>query len=55
MNKDDRPITREMIDEIICAELPMEEEDPTGELTDIVITCMTHGPCGAENPTTWTT
>jgi hypothetical protein len=50
MDKDDKPLTREIVDEVVCAELPTEEEDPTGELTEIVTTCMVHGPCGSEFP-----
>ena len=37
------------IDEVICAELPTVESDPTGELTRIVTSVMLHGPCGEIN------
>jgi hypothetical protein len=44
-------LTPELIDEIVCAELPDASWDPTGELTDIVTSQMSHGPCGlANNP-----
>lgn len=38
------------IDEVICAELPTPETDPSGEITRIVTTVMLHGPCGDINP-----
>jgi hypothetical protein len=41
----------EMVNEVICAELPDPSWDPTGELTDLVLSCMVHGPCGQDNPT----
>jgi hypothetical protein len=43
-------LTPERIDEVICAELPDPAWDPTGELTDVVIAQMTHGPCGQDYP-----
>ncbi len=39
-----------IVDEIVCAELPDLAWDPTGELTEIVLAQMTHGPCGQDNP-----
>ena len=36
----------ELIDEVICAELPDPIWDITGELTEVVVSTMTHGPCG---------
>jgi hypothetical protein len=36
----------EVIDEMVCAELPDRSWDPNGELTDIVKSAMIHGPCG---------
>ncbi len=35
-----------LIDEVVCAELPHPSWDVTGELTDVVVSTMTHGPCG---------
>jgi PIF1-like helicase/Helitron helicase-like domain at N-terminus/Helicase len=46
----DRPLTPEAVDEIVCAELPQPEDDPDGELFDIVTSCMVHGPCGTMYP-----
>ena len=42
--------TSSRIDNIICAELPDPAWDPTGELTDLIKSTMSHGPCGQENP-----
>lgn len=44
-----RFLTPERIDEVVCARLPDPEWDPTGELTEIVLSNMTHGPCGLDN------
>jgi hypothetical protein len=38
----------DVIDNIVCAELPDPDEDP--ELTSIVRSVMVHGPCGDHNP-----
>jgi hypothetical protein len=38
------------IDEIICAEFPDPAWDPTGDLTQVVSSSMTHGPCGPDFP-----
>ncbi|KAJ7559304.1 hypothetical protein O6H91_04G078700 [Diphasiastrum complanatum] len=43
-----KPITVGDYDRIVCAEVPMKEEDP--ELYEIVRTCMMHGPCGTAFP-----
>ena len=43
-------LTPELINEVVCAELLDPSWDPTGELTDIVISQMTHGLCGLKNP-----
>lgn len=40
----------ERINEIVMAEFPDIGMDPTGELTEIVRTIMTHGPCGIAAP-----
>ena len=42
-------LTPELIDEVVCAELPDPSWDLTGELTDVVIRNMTHGPCGLDD------
>jgi hypothetical protein len=39
----------DVIDEMVCAELPDPSWDPDGELTDIVRSAMIHGPCGEFN------
>ena len=39
-----------LIDEVVCAELPNPSWDVTGELTDVVISTMTHSPCGENYP-----
>ncbi|KAK9280663.1 hypothetical protein L1049_014360 [Liquidambar formosana] len=44
----DKPVTVEDIDDVICAEIPDQREDPLAYET--VIKCMIHGPCGVENP-----
>jgi len=46
----DRFLTPERIDEIVCAELPLQEQDPNGELRHIIGTSMVHGPCGTGYP-----
>ena len=38
------------IDHMIWAELPTSEQDPDGELSNIIQTTMIHGPCGDLNP-----
>ena len=40
----------EHINNFVKAELPSAQEDPTGVITAIVQTCMTHTPCGPQNP-----
>ncbi len=42
-------LTPELIDEVVCAELPDREWDLTGELTAVVTSQMSHGPCGLED------
>ncbi|KAH0614326.1 uncharacterized protein H6S33_006212 [Morchella sextelata] len=49
LHPDDRFLTAERIDEIVCAELPDPATDPTGELNAIIRSCMVHGPCGEAN------
>jgi hypothetical protein len=39
----------EVIDEMVCAELPERSWDTDGELTAIVRSAMIHGPCGEFN------
>jgi hypothetical protein len=43
--------TPELVDEVICAELPDPSWDPTGELRSLVLSHMVHGPCGDDYPT----
>ncbi|KAK1398557.1 hypothetical protein POM88_008420 [Heracleum sosnowskyi] len=45
---DDKLVTPEQIDEVICAELPDELGEPVGYKA--VSQFMMHGPCGAANP-----
>ena len=56
---EDRPKTREQIDQVVTAELPPNPSEPgipaeekarRQPLWDIVLTNMIHGPCGAQNP-----
>ena len=42
--------TPALIDQVVCAELPNPSQDPTGKLTAVVISQMSHGPCSADNP-----
>ena len=51
LHSDDRFLTSEKIDEIICAELPDPAIDPNGELSAVITSCMVHGPCGSLAPT----
>jgi hypothetical protein len=44
LRDEDKPRTREIIDQFISAEIPNKDEDP--ELNEIVIRRMIHGPCG---------
>ena len=44
----DKPLTLEQIDDIICAEIPDNDADPLAY--DTVIRCMLHGPCGDAYP-----
>ena len=50
LHPEDRFLTPERIDEIICAELPTPLQDPTGDLRTIIGTSIVHGPCGREYP-----
>jgi hypothetical protein len=38
----------QVIDDVVCAELPPRHLDPTGELAEIITTTMSHGPCGPD-------
>lgn len=49
LHPDDQIFDAAKIDEIVSAELPTEEDDPTGELFGIVSSVMLHGPCGNQN------
>jgi helitron helicase-like protein len=42
----DQFLEPEVIDDMVCAELPDVSWDPDVELTDIVKSAMIHGPCG---------
>jgi hypothetical protein len=42
-------LTAERVDQLISAELSDHSWDPTGELTEMVIGQMTHGPCGEDS------
>jgi hypothetical protein len=44
----DRLLDPAVIDRVIRAEFPLPEDDPDGILTEVVQTCMIHGPCGAD-------
>ena len=50
LHPDDRFLTPERIDEIVCAELPDPMLDIDGELSTIITSCMVHGPCGPLAP-----
>ena len=45
---DDKPVTPEVIDKVISAEIPDKTVNP--ELYELVTSKMIHGPCGADNP-----
>jgi len=45
----DKPRTVEQVDSAVSADVPDRERDP--ELYDLVNSLMTHGPCGALDPT----
>ena len=51
LHSDDRFLTPEKIDEIICAELPDPALVQNGELSAVITSCMVHGPCGSLAPT----
>jgi hypothetical protein len=42
-------LTPDLVDEVICTELPDPLWDPIGELMAIVTGQMSHGPCGLNN------
>jgi hypothetical protein len=48
LNSEDKPRTVEVIDSIVCAEIPDPDEQP--HLYNIVTRCMIHGPCGSVKP-----
>lgn len=50
LSRDNNFLERAQVDEIVCAQLPNEELDPNGSLTELVKAHMIHGPCGVINP-----
>jgi hypothetical protein len=46
LRSEDKLSTPEMIDRVVCAEIPDQNKNPG--LYDIVIRCMMHGPCGVD-------
>ncbi|KAG3242502.1 hypothetical protein PI124_g12647 [Phytophthora idaei] len=46
--EEDKPRTRQIIDNMMSAELPDKEKNP--QLYETVTTCMIYGPCGAAYP-----
>jgi hypothetical protein len=40
----------DVIDEMVCAELPDPSWDQDGELAGVIRLAMIHGPCGEHNP-----
>ncbi|KAG2784358.1 hypothetical protein PC129_g21054 [Phytophthora cactorum] len=47
---EDKPRTKEIIDKLVSAEIPVEASNPA--LYKTVTTCMMHGPCGSLKPDT---
>ncbi|EEY61181.1 helitron helicase-like protein [Phytophthora infestans T30-4] len=45
---EDKPRTREIVDKMVCAEIPDKDTNP--QLYETVMSCMLHGPCGPANP-----
>ena len=50
LKTDEQFLTPENIDRIISAELPLPNSGKAQELSDIIQSCMVHGPCGSEFP-----
>lgn len=50
LSQDSDYTNRDLINRTVWAELPDEELDPTGSLTELVKTYMLHGPCGNIDP-----
>ena len=50
LHPEDRFMTADRIDQIVSAEFPDPQMDPTGQLTDLIRRTMVHGPCGDWTP-----
>ena len=58
LSKDERNMSPDFVDSVVCAELPPDPEDTNDpeeriqrqRLQDIIFSNMIHGPCGAANP-----
>ena len=50
LHSEDRFLNADKIDQIVMAELPDAEMDPSGQLTELVKSMMVHGPCGEQAP-----
>jgi len=50
LHSEDRLLTAEAIDKIVCAELPAPATDPNTELIELIKSSMIHGPCGWIKP-----
>ena len=46
LHSEDRFLTAEAIDKIVCAELSNSTTDPNNELLELIKSSMIHGPCG---------
>ena len=50
LHSDDRLHDAARIDDVVSAEFPAPEDDESGEILEVVRSCMTHGPCGVHAP-----